>query len=286
MHLSGYFEEKQLDRHIAYPKGTSNITDSPSWISQGGTAEDVAHAFFDGFKTITTNTRSSVLNVAAGESQSRGNDVVHYRNGENLGQKIYDILKPSGLSYRILYDFLNNTEKFEVWAGIDRTEGNVENNNPVIFSTKYGNIKNPNILIDDSAYKNACIVSNEQLTDGTSTYTSRVVFGMAEEDTEAHFLFVRSGLNRNEYEDSDFLNALDNEGFNNLQNHPRTINLEFDAMTGSYVYMSDFDLGDLCNIEIPEMKLSVQSRLIGCYEVMKSGQWSMAMEFGTPIIIR
>ena len=57
-------------------------------------------------------------------------------------------------------------------------------------------------------------------------------------------------------------------------------------MDGSYEYMTDFDLGDLCSIEIPEINLSAHARLIGCYEVMKSGQWSMTMEFGTPIILR
>ena len=50
--------------------------------------------------------------------------------------------------------------------------------------------------------------------------------------------------------------------------------------------MKDFDIGDECTLEIPEMSLSADARLIGCYEVMKSGQWSMSMEFGTPIIRR
>ena len=58
------------------------------------------------------------------------------------------------------------------------------------------------------------------------------------------------------------------------------------VMMSSYEYRTDFDLGDLCSIEIPEMDLSAQARLIGCYEVMKSGQWSMTMEFGTPIILK
>lgn len=286
MQLSGYFLENELDRHVVYQSGASNITNAPSWLYQSGKAEDVAYAYFNGFKTITTSAVSSSLGIAAGTSQSRGKDSIHYRNGEYLGYKIYDILKPSGMSYRVPYDFVENTRKFEVWSGLDRTEENTEGNNPVIFSTKYGNIKNPNVVIDETDYKNACLITNEQTVNDTSTYTSRAVFSPNEGDTEYCFLQQNSRLNRNDYTEADFTAALDNEGANALSESVRVINVEFDAMEGSYEYMTDFDLGDLCNIEIPEMGLSAQARLIGCYEVMKSGQWTMTMEFGTPIIIK
>lgn len=284
--LSGYFLEKEPDRHIAYQKGASNITNAPVWLYQSGKAEDVAYAYFNGFKTITTGAGISSLGIIGGTSQGRGKNSIHYRNGEYLGWKLYDILKPSGMSYRVLYDFVESTKRFEVWSGLDRTEENVEGNNPVIFSTKYGNIREPNILIDETEYKNACLVTNEQTVNDTSTYTSRVVFLPDDGDTEYSFLYEQSGLNKNDYTDAEFMTALDNEASNALAEHIRTINVEFDAMEGSYEYMKDFDLGDLCSIEIPEMSLSAQARLIGCYEVMKSGQWIMTMEFGTPIIIK
>lgn len=286
MQLSGYFLEKELDRHVVFPYGTSNVTNAPSWVYQSGKAEAVAYAYFNGFKEMTTESVSSDLGIAAGTSQGRGKDSVHYRNGEYLGYKIYDILKPSGMSYRVLYDFVNSEKKFEVWTGLDRTEENTDGNNPVVFSTKYGNIKNPNVLIDETEYKNACIVINEQSVDGVSSYISRVVFLAEEGEDSFQFLREQSILNRDDYTESDFKTALCNEGINALGNAVKIINVEFDAMEGSYEYMEDFDIGDLCNIEIPEIDLSAQARLIGCYEVMKSGQWTMTMEFGTPIIIK
>lgn len=286
MQLSGYFLEKMLDRHVCYPKGASNITNSPSWLFSSGTAEDVAFAYFNGFKTITATTGSSTLDIQTEVSQRRGKQAIHYRNGEYLGYKIYDILKPSEMSYRVLYDFVNRMKKFECWSGLDRTEGNVEGNNPVIFSTKYGNIKNPNILIEKSSYKNACVVTNEQLVGDASTFTSQAVFDIAHDDLEVSFLYQKSALNAGDYTTSELQAALRNEGMNAMQNFPKTINLEFDAMAGSYEYGIDFDLGDKVSIEVPEINLSAQARLIGCYEVMKSGEWTMTMEFGTPIIIK
>lgn len=284
--LSGYFMEKTLDRHVVFQNGASNVTNAPSWPFQSGKAEDVAYAFFNAFKKLTTASASSNLNIISGISLGRGKDSVHYRNGELLGWKIYDILKPSGMSYRVLYDFVESNKKFEVWSGFDRTENNADGNNPIIFATKYGNIKNPNILIDDTEYKNACLNTNEQTDNDVTTYVSRATFNAASGDDEYWFLSNSSTLNRNEYTSSDLAVAMDNEALNALTGYPKIINVEFDAMESSYEYRTDFDLGDLCSIEIPEMDLSAQARLIGCYEVMKSGQWSMTMEFGTPIILK
>lgn len=282
--LSGYFLEKELDRHVVYPKGASNILDAPEWINFSGKAEDVAYAFFDAFKQISTETFSSNLDILSGESKGRGKYSIHARNGEYLGRKIYDILKPSEMSYEIGYDFENNKRIFSVWSGVDRTEGNAGNNNPVIFSTKYGNIKNPNILISKTDYKNACIVSNEQINE-TSSYTSRAVLKETN-DEEIRFLLLSSSLSKSDYTDSGFIEALENEALNELEKHQVLINVEFDTMEGSYEYMEDFDLGDKCSLEIPEMNLSLQAVLIGCYEVTKSGKWTMTMEFGEPVIVK
>lgn len=286
LQLSGYFLENELDRHVVFPYGASNVTNAPMWTYRSGRAEDVAYAYFNGFKMITTSAGSSSLGIATGTSLGRGKESIHYRNGEYLGYKIYDILKPSGMSFRVSYDFVENTRRFEVWSGMDRTEGNSDGNNPIVFSTKYGNIKNPNVVIDETNYKNACLITNEQIVNDTSTYISRAVFLPDDEDNEYSFLQQNSGLNRNDYAENEFVSALENEGSNALSEHIKIINVEFDAMEGSYEYMKDFDIGDLCSIEIAEMNLSAQARLIGCYEVMKSGQWTMTMEFGTPIIIR
>lgn len=285
MQLSGYFEENELNRHIVYPKGNGNITNSPSWIEKKGSAEDVAYAFFDGFKVLSADEVTSSLAINRGESLARGKIAVHTRNGEYLGDKIYDILKPSGMSYRVRYDFVDSVRTFEVWGGLDRTEANAEKNNPIIFSTKYGNIKNPNVLISEENYKNAGVVINEYADGDSEIVTTRAAFH-AVDNGLYNFVAVQSKANKSDYTDSDFITALDNEIENALNETVKVVNVEFDALMGSYEYMQDFEIGDLCTIEIPEMSLSADARLIGCYEVMKSGQWSMSMEFGTPIIRR
>ena len=279
--LSGYFMEKQLDRFVVYPLGTGNIDNAPAWIEQSGVAEDVAIAFFDSFKEVTVGGVTASLQVDRMESQGRGNTTKHTRNGEKLGYKIYSVLKPSGLSYRVSYDFVNSIQSFEIWSGLDRTDSQYDNN-PVTFSTKIGNIKNPNVLLDESNYCNCAISGREAQNESEQNYVRAVLGAM---DSDYRFVYVASALRPDDYASTDdFYSAMENEAHLEIRNRTKTVSVEFDALVGSYEYMSDFDLGDKCNVEIPEIGFYADSRLIGCYEVIKNGVHTLTLEFGTPII--
>ena len=286
VYLSGYFLEQELNNHIVHRKGISNIMNGPEWISYKSNAEDVAHELFNSFKQIIVNdgTRehSATLEIEPGESLSRGKNSEQWRCGEYLGNKIYSTLKPSEMSYRISYDYENSKKVFNVWSGYDRTQDQTENNT-ITFSTRYGNIKNPNIVIDKVNYKNACIVDNES---EESVY-SQAVLGEKEDGEATRFCYLQSSILFTDYSsEAKFIDALISEGNSELNDWIKTVNVEFDAMEGSYEYMEDFDLGDKCNIEIPEMDISANAVLIGCYEVIKKGIWSLTLEFGTPVMKR
>ena len=286
INISGFFLENWLNKRVVYRKGTSNIVGGPEWMNQEGNAEDVAYAYFNAFKDVSISqsgdTVDCILGIESGQSLSRGKISNHERCGEKLGSKIYSILKPSEMSYRILYDFEENKKVFSVWSGYDRTQDQSENN-PVTFSTRYGNIKNPNILIETTNYCNSCIIDNEN----NGAVYERALLNNAAEDDEYIFSYVKSSVNKNDYDsDTDFYSALEAEGKTDLNERVKLINVEFDAMEGSYDYMEDFDLGDKCNIEIPEVDISADAVLIGCYEVIKKGNHSLTLEFGEPVLRR
>lgn len=286
INISGFFLENWLNKRVVYRKGTSNIVGGPEWMNQEGKSEDVAYTYFNAFKDVSISqsgdTVDCILGIESGQSLSRGKISNHERCGEKLGSKIYSILKPSEMSYRILYDFEENKKVFSVWSGYDRTQDQSDNN-PVTFSTRYGNIKNPNILIETTNYCNSCIVDNEN----NGAVYERALLNKAAEDDEYIFSYVKSSVNKNDYEsDTDFYSALEAEGKTDLNERVKLINVEFDAMEGSYDYMEDFDLGDKCNIEIPEVDISADAVLIGCYEVIKKGNHSLTLEFGEPVLRR
>ena len=110
--ISGHFLENELNDRVVYRNGETNILNTPSWINQTGTAEDVAFAYFESFKDVIfsdgISEYSCLLGIQSGISESRGLYVEHERGGELLGNKIYSILKPSEMSYRVEYDFEEN----------------------------------------------------------------------------------------------------------------------------------------------------------------------------------
>jgi hypothetical protein len=289
--LSGYFLEQELNRMVVYAKGEGNIIQDPTWIEKAGIAEDVAYDFFNAFSKVQFNNGVDIVSyglaIDSKTSQQRGLETQHTRDNSYLGNKIYHILKPSGMSYKVTYDFEGNEKHFEIWTGKDRTSEQVDNN-PVTFSTSYGNIKNPNILLDDSTYKSGCIVvSNKNDGENSSTYI-RALIDPDEFQEDNAFLSLESSTDISDFESLEgYYQALDSEGRSEKNSKwVRTLNVEFDALVGSYEYMQDFDIGDVCNIEINEVGISANARLIGCYEVIKSGGWSLTLEFGTPIIKR
>lgn len=315
MQLSGKFLENELNRRVVYPLPSNdgaltNIINGPSWTEQEGAAESVAFSFFDAFRDVDfniindadeTKLMHSRLGIVAGVDQGRGNTAKHTRNGEYLGSKIYSILKPSGMSYRVAYDFLGNEKVFGCASGYDRTQEQTQNN-PIVFSTKYGNIKNPNILIDNTNHKTASITkatgyvnSQENIYIASVYDTKGLTIGMPGEisqigDSEFEtyddaFLWHESQIRADESFTGDANKQFLDESPYVLNDYTKIVNLEFDAMTGSYEYMEDFDIGDMCSIEVPEVTLSASARLIGCYEVIKSGKWELTMEFGTPILL-
>lgn len=287
--LSGYFLENELNRMVAFVKGDGNIIEDPDWVENMGNAEDVAYNFFNAFSQIKfKNDEDSTIDFKLGidskPSLGRGSVVQHTRDNSYLGNKIYHILKSSGMSYRVLYDFEVNETHFEVWLGKDRTNEQTENN-PVSFSTRH-NIKNPNVLLNNSTYKSGCIVMGGKNSGEESTTHIRALLDLDEQHEDNAFLFLQSQTSIDDFENlNEYYQVLDSEGRSEKNsNWIRTLNVEFDALVGSYEYMQDFDIGDICNLEIPEVGISANIRLIGCYEVIKSGSWSLTMEFGTPIL--
>lgn len=282
--LSGYFLESLLGHRIAFQKNiASDIVNEPSWITQIGKAEDVATAFFDGFKDLHIQNDKGTdhtykLGIDTSASQGRGHTSEHTRGNESLDSKIYTILKPSKMSYRVAYDFSANTTTFSCWHGVDRSSENSEGNNPIVFSTKYGNITSANLLISSTDYKNGFL----ELYDYDSGGSIMAADTENVEDDEVSLILNKTSLKQDDFDTANaFYQALYAEGHEALLEHRMTVSLDFDTITGSYEYLEDFDLGDICSVEIPEIGISTDAVLSGIYEVVKAGNHTLSLEFTT-----
>lgn len=298
--ISGKFIEDDLNRMIVYPKPTSeysastphtSIVNGPNWLGQSNDADVVAKAFFDAFKSITymgydvgdysgttLKERTYTLNIDDGIIDV-GEYVraEHHRNGEYLGNKISQILKPSHAFYQVNYDYQTNQQTFDIKHGRDLTNDNTDGNNPVIFSTQNGTIAKASVVKSNTATKDIVLAFNrddektEVLVNGYDLAIGR-------------FLVNASLPSDDDYPvDLDYRLAVLQDSTNLLSDNQDKLNLSFEVFNGSYEYRVDFELGDIVSIELPELNLSINAQVIGCYEVIQNGVWNLDIEFGTPL---
>jgi len=319
--ISGKFVEDEVNKMIVYPLPTKFYDDSgtladgkegtcllkneglPTWLMQSGTADVVAREYFNAFKKIAwTNyqvddykgsslvTTVRELDINFG-SIDNANGNYHYsehnRNHERLGDKLYKILKPSGASFEVIWDYETHDKTLNIIHGKDLTQGNTFGNNPVLFSSANGNIISASLVVSNTNTKDTMIQTSE---------SKDKVYVLVNELPNASGRFEHVGMQTavqdyfNEdtpdlsIADKNFKIAVMSDSDKELTKYTDKQNIEFQIYRGSYQYMIDYDLGDLISVEISEIGLSLDARIISCYEVVKEGVWELTLEIGTPLI--
>lgn len=262
--ISGYFLEYELNDKVIYPTFTANYT-------------HVEDAITD----LVTTYKEDIPLLTIKASQHQGTASNFQTIGDALGDYVYYILTLHQSSYRVKYDYENNKKIFEVWQGLDRTQEQSVNN-PVTFSTYFGNLKQPNVVTNNTKYKNYAIVKGS-LNGDTPVYAFTDLSSGGYKNKvylEGSSIVYEEGMTQEEY-----IAALQQYGKEQLLNtYSTVINIQTDILTGSYEYMSDFDLGDKCDIVIGAIGMTVEARIIAIYEVIKSGSHTLTLEFGNQVI--
>ena len=321
--ISGMFVEEEVNKMIVYTlptkfyddtgtlsdgkEGTCLLKDEglPTWLSQSGTADIVARNYFNAFKkiswtnyqvddyagnTLVTTTRE--LDIEFGTIDS-SNGAYHFsehnRNNERLGDKLYKILKPSGASFEVIWNYDTHEKTLNIIHGRDLTQGNENHNNPVLFSSANGNIISASLVISNTNTRDTIISTsknkekvyvlvNELPGDNTSGRFAHMGMTTAAQD------YFNNDTQDLAAADKAFKISVMSDADKELEKYKDKQNIEFQIYRGSYQYMIDYDLGDLISVEISEIGLSLDARIIACYEVVKEGVWELTLEIGTPLI--
>lgn len=304
--ISGKFLEAELDRMVVYPRPThfydaqhdtytSILPGNPDWLTPPGNpnAAEAAMAFFNGFKSIsymgydvedttgeTLQERSFSLDIEQGTidtAHGSYKNSEHHRNGEYLGHKLGLILKPSNAFVTVDYNYQTNAKVLNVRHGRDLTSENESGNNPVVFSSQNGTIVKGGVVRSNTDTKDVCIAwqKDESLT---------LVMVNGHTNAIGRFLPRETLPNLEDYAyDKPYRVAANSDARNDLGENEDKLNLSFSTFDGSYEYMIDFDIGDVVSISIPEIGLSADVQIVGCYESVQNGVWSLDIEFGTPL---
>lgn len=262
--LSGFFLERILWDKIMYP----------TFYASGNTA-DAAREAVSKYKDDIP-----LLVVKPSTAQFGASDVWQETGGQ-LGEVLYSRLQSQGLSQRCVYDLDNNVINYEVWQGLDRTESQMENNF-VTFSTGMKNIREAKVTSDDSNYKNYFIVA------GSGENEERIVVDVDLSNggyKKELFVDARSETyNPDEQTLDDYKSGLYAKGVETSLDYLSTFNVEATARNVGFVYRKDYDIGDICDIMISGLNLSLTARIIEVQEVVKNNQHSITLSFGDKIV--
>lgn len=258
--ISGYFSEYLLNDSIIYPR-----------YRKSGKPESIARDVIEKFKED--------LPVDLGDLQGIGVSTAMQSTGDEVGKRLYELLKTQEQSYRIHFNWDTERLVFEVWQGKDRTQN--QNINPwVTFSDGFRNMRDTVAVLDTSNYKNyAVVVGNGAYEDGNQ------IVRIVDRSGNGHkckiyinktdMLYDPEQQTLEEYNES-----LTQAGEVELDKRSIVNSVDFEPDISRLKYMSDYDLGDKCDVIIEKLGRSYETRITEIYEVWKNGQHTISLTFG------
>ena len=239
--LSGFFAEQMLDGLVCFPR----------FITDKAHTETAVKALCD---KLTLEARKGIVFV--GNDSPLGDRTQLDFIGDKLGSKLFSTLETRELSYRVVADAEFRSLSMSVWQGADRRQSQSVNS-WAVFSTSWGNVEKESVSLDSSAFANVCLVSaNEEA----------VQFEVEKPDDGQTAAEFRAGLEQ--------------EALEKLASCVESIDIEIDNF-GSEAYLRDFDLGDLVTVQLEDIALELETRIVEVSEVFKPEGHTVSLGFGS-----
>lgn len=254
--LSGFFCEKMLDDKVIFPSYTYDGETAPI----NGGVEGVVLDMFEKYKKDMPITSGDPhLGLVEGVDISTVDD--------QLGEKIYSILETFELSYRVRYDYVQNKLLFEVWQGKDRTQAQEENPYQV-FSSEFANIVSKSVNVDESGYKNYAIIPI--MDDGETVGADVLYLDWSNGGYRKEIVFDKRSEWPDEYTtDADFKKQVLQQAAEELLEYATVEEIDI-QVADNYGYLTNYDLGDKCDVVLSDIGVSMETRIVEIDEVFKA----------------
>ena len=97
-------------------------------------------------------------------------------------------------------------------------------------------------------------------------------------------LFIQSPVSQEE-EQSDvaYREAVEADARTQMKEYETILNLDADVLQRNLFYLSDYDLGDKCDIRDDRLGLAFEARIIEINEVWKNNEHKVGMQFGNRV---
>ncbi len=276
-YCKGYFAEELLNNRVIDTQ--VNIT---------GTPEAIGRQLVQKFVISPSVANRKIAEIKLGDQHGIGESITVTVTGDRLGDKLYEIEQTQEISHRLVYDYQANTLSFEVWQGKDRTDKQ-DVNGWAIFSDSFYNVKNAVYDRDESDCKNFAYVAGEG--EGTARTIVQVDIreSQAEERRELwvdardlQSAYTDEGGTEHTYTVAQYRALLRQRGLEKLAEYEKieTVNSDVDP-DANLVYMTDFDLGDLCTYRYTDVGIETIKRITEIREVYEGSKQTLSVIFGT-----
>ncbi|HZJ98484.1 MAG TPA: siphovirus ReqiPepy6 Gp37-like family protein [Tissierellaceae bacterium] len=209
-------------------------------------------------------------NFIISKNQNRGGNIKWSSRYKNLAEELEKISRLTDIDFTIYPDFESKTYVFDVYDGRNFS-ANQDINPPVIFSSKFDNVKSQEYVDSLIDYGNYAIVA------GPGEGVDREIIMMGSETASG---FEKSVIlvDARDLEDSNDLPA---RGNMKLQEHKRVTSFSTEVLpTGPFKYQVDWDLGDIVTVQNKEWDVEVDTRITEITEIYEAGGFRLGVVFG------
>lgn len=251
--VSGFFCEKMLDRRAVYPR----------YKGEAASAEQAARSIFAAYAG------GLPVELGAANAPMLGGAVSSDFCDGKLGEKLSSILEAFELSYRVRYDYEQNRLLFEVWQGLDRCQSQ-DANSWQVFSSDFGNVKSRSVVTDTSDWYNYAIVPVDAWEDDPEKERETIYVDLSDGGERREMVIdMRSSHPSDDQTMAQWRESVRQEATERLLAYSKVEELDVEPL-GDAGYMRDFDLGDRCDLILPDVGISMETRIVDVYEVFKA----------------
>lgn len=210
-----------------------------------------------------------------------GSNIEVQATGDILLDKLHSLGKEDELSCRISYLHNNHSLLFEVWQGLDRTQGQSDNS-WAVFSDQYENIQSLSYVTDHSSSKNFAYIAGAGEGEDRTVVTLDQTNGQPRRElyVDARDL-QRKKDDDTEMTEEEYTAVLLQRGKEKLEEYPLVET--FDAKVNVYSnleYKTDYDLGDKCTFLNQDLGIEAETRITEITETYENGGVTISLVFG------
>lgn len=290
---SGRFAKSILDRRLIY--NISGHTIYPIVFS--GNLETAVRNLVSSNIINATDTSRNINFIELG-AVAGITDIISSNTGEsadkqtsyaNLLSYTDNLLRGYHHGAKMILDESTKKLQYAVYTGKDRSNGNTDGNNPIVFSQDFDNLTSSDYQISNMEWKNVALIGGQG--EGTARFCVLMV-DSAQTGINRREVFIDSSSQSKtyknnsdqevEYTDAEYTELLITDAMQKISEFKEieTFSGEIDITNSIYKFNRDFFLGDLVTIQDNQIGVFQTVRIIKATEVQDDNGYILSVEFG------